>query len=102
MGSVLLGINSAYHESAACLLQDGVPVAFAEEERFNRRKHGKPARVDNPDELPRQAIRFCLRQAGLSLAGVEAVGYSFNPPLRLRNAGLGGPDRLQRLGKRPR
>ncbi|MGO9204378.1 MAG: carbamoyltransferase [Limisphaerales bacterium] len=91
MGSVLLGINSAYHESAACLLQDGVPVAFAEEERFNRRKHGKPARVDNPDELPRQAIRFCLRQAGLSLAGVEAVGYSFNPPLRLRNAGLGGP-----------
>ncbi|MGA2865185.1 MAG: hypothetical protein ABSF95_11970 [Verrucomicrobiota bacterium] len=40
----VLGLNSAYHESAACLLQDGVPVAFAEEERFNRRKHGKPAR----------------------------------------------------------
>jgi len=87
----VLGINSAYHESAACLLRDGVPVAFAEEERFNRRKHGKLARVDNPDELPRQAIQFCLRQGGISLAGVEAIGYSFNPPLRLRNVGLGGP-----------
>ena len=86
----MLGINSAYHESAACLLRDGVPVAFAEEERFNRRKHGKLARVDNPDELPRQAIQFCLRQAGIGLAGVEAVGYSFDPPLRRRNVGLGG------------
>ena len=66
-------------------------MAFAEEERFNRRKHGKLARVDNPDELPRQAIEFCLRQEGINLAGVEAVGYSFNPPLRLRNVGLGGP-----------
>jgi carbamoyltransferase len=88
--SYVLGINSAYHESAACLLRDGVPVAFAEEERFNRRKHGKLARVDNPDELPRQAIQFCLRQAGIGLAGVEAVGYSFDPPLRRRNVGLGG------------
>jgi len=66
----VLGINSAYHESAACLLRDGLPVAFAEEERFNRRKHGKPARVDNADELPRQAIQFCLRQAGIELAEV--------------------------------
>ena len=87
----VLGINSAYHESAACLLQDGAPVAFAEEERFNRRKHGKLARVDNPDELPRQAIQFCLRQAGIGLAGVESIGYSFDPPLRRRNIGLGGP-----------
>jgi carbamoyltransferase len=86
----VLGINSAYHESAACLLQEGVPVAFAEEERFNRRKHGKLARVDNADELPREAIHFCLRRAGINLAGVEAVGYSFSPPLRLRNIGLAG------------
>jgi carbamoyltransferase len=87
----VLGINSAYHESAACLLRDGLPVAFAEEERFNRRKHGKPARVDNADELPRQAIQFCLRQAGIELAEVEAIGYSFDPPERLRNTGLGEP-----------
>ena len=89
----ILGINSAYHESAACLLRDGQPVAFAEEERFNRRKHGKPARVDNPDELPRQAIQFSLRQAGITLAQVDAIGYSFQPSERLRNVGLGEPVR---------
>jgi carbamoyltransferase len=81
----VLGINSAYHEPAACVLQDGVPVAFAEEERFNRRKHGKAARVDNPDELPWQAIGYGLRQAGIEMADVDAIAYSLNPPKRLRN-----------------
>jgi carbamoyltransferase len=81
----ILGINSAYHEPAACLLRDGVPVAFAEEERFNRRKHGKAARVDNADELPWQAIDFALRQAGIGMAEVDAIAYSLNPPKRLRN-----------------
>jgi len=81
----VLGINSAYHEPAACVLQDGVPVAFAEEERFNRRKHGKAARVDNADELPWQAIGYGLRQAGIEMAEVDAIAYSLNPPKRLRN-----------------
>lgn len=40
----ILGINSAYHESSACLLQDGHLIAAAEEERFNRVGYGKPAR----------------------------------------------------------
>jgi carbamoyltransferase len=91
----VLGINSAYHEPAACLLRNGIPTAFAEEERFNRRKHGKLAQVGNPDELPRQAIQFCLRQAGIRLADVDAIGYSFNPPERLRNVGL---NEIVRLG----
>jgi carbamoyltransferase len=81
----ILGINSAYHEPAACVLRDGIPVSFAEEERFNRRKHGKVARVDNPDELPWQAIDFGLRQAGIEMTEVDAIGYSLNPPKRLRN-----------------
>ena len=48
----ILGINAVYHETAACLLRGPELVAFAEEERLNRRKKGKPARVDNADELP--------------------------------------------------
>ena len=36
-----LGINAAYHDSAACLVRDGVVVAAAEEERFTHIKHGK-------------------------------------------------------------
>lgn len=81
----ILGINSAYHESAACLYQDGVPVAFAEEERFNRRKHGKTASVDNADELPWQAIDFALRQGGIRMAEMDAVAFSLSPSVRLRN-----------------
>ena len=61
----VLGINSVFHESSAALLVDGKVVAACEEERFNRVKHGKPARIDNPHELPEQAIRFCLDHAGL-------------------------------------
>ncbi len=87
----ILGINSAYHEPAACVFQDGCPVAFAEEERFNRRKHGKAARVDNPDDLPWQAIDFGLRQAGIEMAQVDAIAYSLNPPKRLRNLEVNEP-----------
>jgi carbamoyltransferase len=80
----ILGINSAYHESAACLIKDGEMVAAAEEERFNRIKHAKPSQVDNADQLPIGAIDFCLKQAGISLAQVEYVGYSLNPEERLK------------------
>jgi carbamoyltransferase len=78
----LLGINSVYHETAAAITVDGKIMAAAEEERFNRRKHGKAARVDNPQELPAQAIRYCLRAAGVSARELDAVSYSFNPSLR--------------------
>ena len=38
--AVVLGINAVFHDPAAALVVDGVIVAAAEEERFNRRKHG--------------------------------------------------------------
>lgn len=78
----VLGINSVYHESAAALLVDGALVAAAEEERFNRIKHGKPAEFDNPHQLPERAIRFCLKHAGLDPADIDHVAYSFDPKLR--------------------
>ncbi len=85
----ILGINSSYHESAACLLKDGEVVAFAEEERFTRVKHAKPARVDNPDELPTNAIDFCLNRAGIRLKDLDYFGFSFFPKDRLKkNTGL--------------
>ncbi len=79
---ITLGINSVYHETAAALLVDGRVVAAAEEERFNRRKHGKAALVDNPHELPAAALRYCLDTAGIAADRIDAVGYSFDPALR--------------------
>ncbi len=75
----ILGINCVYHESSACLLENGKLVAVVEEERFNRVKHGKEARVDNPHELPVRSIRHCLETAGIGMADVSYVGYSTNP-----------------------
>jgi carbamoyltransferase len=84
-----LGINAAYHDPAACLVQDGVVVAAAEEERFNHVKHGKRPVPFSTWELPFGAIDFCLRQAGIELTDVDHVAYSYDPYLLLgrnRNA----------------
>ncbi len=80
----VLGVNSAYHESSACLLRDGEIVAMAEEERFNRIRYGKHSRVDNPDELPEQAIAWCLKQGGIDWKDLTAIGYSLDPEQRRR------------------
>jgi carbamoyltransferase len=81
---IVLGVNSVYHESSAALIRDGRVLAAAEEERFNRRKHGKPDRVDRADDLPVEAIAFCLRQAAVTGHEVDAVAYSYDPTLRRR------------------
>lgn len=83
--TLILGINSAYHDSAACLIQDGRILAACEEERFTRKKHAKMAQIDNSDELPLRAIEYCLTSAGARLADIDLTGFSFNPPKRMRN-----------------
>lgn len=76
---ITLGLNAAFHDSAAVLVKDGVPLAAAEEERFTRVKHAKRPLPFTAWELPFHAIAFCLRQAGLTLADVDHVAYSFDP-----------------------
>jgi carbamoyltransferase len=84
----VLGVNSAYHEPAAALLEDGRLVSAAEEERFNRVRHGKRARVDNADDLPWQSIVFCLEQASVQFSDVDFIAYSFDPWARRRRVRL--------------
>jgi carbamoyltransferase len=79
--SKVLGINAVFHDPAAALVVDGEIVAAAEEERFSRRKHGKRPVPFSTWELPEQAARFCLDQAGLSAADLDAVTYSYDPAL---------------------
>ncbi|HEX6362167.1 MAG TPA: carbamoyltransferase C-terminal domain-containing protein [Albitalea sp.] len=79
MALTTLGINAAFHDSAAALVVDGVVVAAAEEERFTRVKHGKRPVPFTAWELPYHAIDFCLAQAGMTLADVDHVAYSFDP-----------------------
>jgi carbamoyltransferase len=86
--AAILGVNAVFHDPAAALVVDGVPVAAAEEERFSRRKHGKDAVPFSAWELPVEAMRWCLAEAGLAPADVDAVAYSYDPDL----APVPGPD----------
>ncbi|GGQ04037.1 carbamoyltransferase [Streptomyces griseomycini] len=89
----ILGINALFHDPAAALVVDGRTVAAAEEERFSRRKHGKRPLPFSAWELPEQSARWCLEQAGLGPADLDAVTYSFDPALArpARDMGLDDP-----------
>src|SRR5512146_594173 len=76
-----LGINAAFHDSAACIVCDGDVVAAAEEERFTQIKHGKRPVPFSAWELPYHAIDYCLAEAGLGLAEVDHVAYAYDPAL---------------------
>ncbi|NKB66316.1 MAG: hypothetical protein GKR89_04595 [Candidatus Latescibacteria bacterium] len=73
MSTCILGISAFYHDSAACLVRDGEIVAAAQEERFSRIKHD-PA-------FPRQAVQYCLREAGIGPGDLHCVGFYDKPLL---------------------
>ncbi|HLI09179.1 MAG TPA: carbamoyltransferase C-terminal domain-containing protein [Ktedonobacteraceae bacterium] len=79
----ILGINAVYHDSAACLVEDGRVIAAAEEERFTHVKHGKRPIPFSTYEMPFHAVDYCLREAGIALVDVDAIAYSYNPYLLL-------------------
>ena len=79
--STILGINAVFHDPAAALVVDGETVAAAEEERFSRRKHGKDPVPFSAWELPVEAMRWCLDEAGLEPGDVDGIAYSYDPEL---------------------
>lgn len=70
----ILGISAYYHDSAAALLRDGEIIAAAQEERFTRKKHDAG--------FPRQALDYCLQEAGIALADVDYVAFYDKPFLK--------------------
>ena len=77
----VLGINAVFHDPAAALVVDGRIVAAAEEERFNRRKHGKRPVPFSTWELPQQSARWCLEEGGIDVTQLDAIAYSYDPNL---------------------
>ena len=70
----ILGISAYYHDAAAALVQDGLVVAAAQEERFSRKKH-------DPG-FPRQAVAYCLEHAGATIDDLDAVVFYDKPLLK--------------------
>lgn len=71
--TAILGISAFYHDSAAALVVDGEIVAAAQEERFTRNKHDH--------NFPKQAIEYCLNEAGLTPEQIDYVGF-YDKPMR--------------------
>ena len=71
----ILGISAHYHDSAAALVVDGIPVCAVQEERLSRRK--------NDAAFPIGAIDFCLEEAKLEPEDLDAVVFYEKPMLKL-------------------
>ena len=67
----IIGLSFFYHDSSAALIQDGVLVAAAEEERFSRTKHDSG--------WPQLAIDFCLKTGGITIDDVDYVVFYEKP-----------------------
>src|SRR6266705_97292 len=74
MPTSILGISAFYHDSAAALLVDGEIVAAAQEERFTRIKHDY--------NFPKQAVAYCLKEAGLTPEQLDYVVFYDKPLLK--------------------
>jgi len=63
----ILGISAHYHDAAAALVIDGVPVCAVQEERLSRHK--------NDASFPLAAIEWCLDDARLDSEELDAVVF---------------------------
>lgn len=68
---IIIGANAYHGDSSACLVRDGVLVAAAEEERFRRIKHWAG--------FPSEAIRYCLKEAGVPLSQIDHLAINSDP-----------------------
>lgn len=67
----ILGLSFYYHDSAAALVVDGVPLAMSEEERFSRRKHDSG--------YPHGAVKFVLESTGTKIEELDYVVFYEKP-----------------------
>jgi carbamoyltransferase len=68
---IILGINAYHADSSAAIFVDGKLIAAIEEERFRRVKHWAG--------FPSMAILFCLKEAGISIDGVDHIAIGRDP-----------------------
>jgi carbamoyltransferase len=67
----ILGLNAFHGDSSACILKDGKIIVALEEERIRRIKHWAG--------FPTEAIRYCLKDAGISIKDIDHVTISRDP-----------------------
>lgn len=76
----ILGLNAYHGDSSACIYKDSELIAATEEERFRRIKHWAG--------LPTEAMKFCLKEAGIELTDVDYITVSRDPKAKLGKKAL--------------
>lgn len=71
----ILGLSFFYHDAAAAILVDGVPIAMSEEERFSRKKHDSG--------FPKLAIGYVLEKSKIKSQELDYVVFYEKPFLKL-------------------
>lgn len=72
---IILGVSALYHDSAAAIVRDGQIIAAVQEERFTRIKHDL--------NVPVNAMKYCMKAAGITSDDIDYVVYYDNPILTL-------------------
>ena len=70
----ILGISAFFHDSAAAIIIDKEIIAAAQEERFSR--------VKFDSSFPKNAIKYCLNQANLTISDIDEIVYFENTYLK--------------------
>src|SRR6476661_7045526 len=70
----ILGISAHYHDAAAALVVDGVPLCAVQEERLSRRK--------NDASFPLASIEWCLSEGRIEADQLDAVVFYEKPMLK--------------------
>jgi len=70
----ILGISAFYHDAAAAILENEEIIAAAQEERFTRKKHDP--------SFPKNAVKYCLEEAGLEINDLDAIVFYDKPFLK--------------------
>ena len=71
----ILGISAYHGDCSACIVKDGEIIAAVEEERFKRIKHWAG--------FPEESIKYCLKEAGISINDVDHIGIARDPKAHL-------------------
>jgi carbamoyltransferase len=71
----ILGLNAYHGDSSACIYKDGILIAATEEERFRRIKHWAG--------FPSESIKFCLKEAGITIQDLDHIAISKDPKANL-------------------
>ena len=67
----ILGISAYYHDAGVALIKGETIIAAVQEERFTRKKQD--------DGFPKESIKYCLEEAGITLDEVSYIAFYDKP-----------------------